>query len=259
MKPETAFNHPLPARLRAGLVIACLGAALAGCSAADRLANVGKPPPLNPIENPTAHPGYKPVTMPMPAPEQVVYQPNSLWRSGGRAFFKDQRAGNIGDILTVNIDITDRAQVNNRTSRSRSNSEDAELPALFGYESKLSKIFPEEINPSQLTSLGSTSSSQGNGTVNREEKVRLTVAAVVTQVLPNGNLVIEGRQEVRVNFEVRELLIAGVVRPEDIAATNTINHTQIAEARISYGGRGQITDVQQPRYGQQVYDIIMPF
>lgn len=259
MKPETAFNRPAARRLRAGLAIALLGAALAGCSAADRLANVGKAPPLNPIENPTVQPGYKPVTMPMPEPDRAVYQANSLWRSGGRAFFKDQRAARVGDILTVNINITDKAEVENRTTRSRSNSEEAEMPNFFGYESALGKIFPEEIDPSQLTSLGSTSTSQGNGTVNREEEVQLTVAAVVTQVLPNGNLVIEGRQEVRVNFEVRELLIAGVVRPEDIAAANTINHTQIAEARISYGGRGQITDVQQPRYGQQVYDIIMPF
>ncbi|GAK44737.1 flagellar L-ring protein [Tepidicaulis marinus] len=254
--------HPsasLAARLRTGLAVALMGASLAACSAADRLANVGKPPPLNPIENPASQPGYKPVTMPMPAPEQVVYQPNSLWRSGSRAFFKDQRASRVGDILTVNIDITDRARVNNSTTRTRSNSEDANVGALLGYESALGKILPEAVDPDNLAEFGSDSSSQGTGTVNRREEVTLTVAAVVSQVLPNGNLVIEGRQEVRVNFEVRELLIAGVVRPEDISATNTIQHTQIAEARVSYGGRGQLTDVQQPRYGQQVYDIIMPF
>ena len=253
------LSAPLAARLRTGLAVALMGASLAACSAADRLANVGKPPPLNPIENPTSQPGYKPVTMPMPAPEQVVYQPNSLWRSGSRAFFKDQRASRIGDILTVNIDITDRARVNNSTTRTRSNSEDANVSALLGYESALGKILPEAVDPDNLAEFGSDSASQGTGTVNRREEVTLTVAAVVSQVLPNGNLVIEGRQEVRVNFEVRELLIAGVVRPEDISATNPIQHTQIAEARVSYGGRGQLTDVQQPRYGQQVYDIIMPF
>lgn len=240
-------------------VAATLTASLGACSAVDRIGGIGSPPALAPISNPTTSAGYRPVSMPMPAPEQIVYEPNSLWRSGSRAFFRDQRAARIGDIMTVIINISDSAKVNNATKRTRSNSESAALPNFFGLESQLSKVLPEAVDPAALVEAETEGSSAGNGSVDRKETVELTVAAVVTQVLPNGNLVIEGRQEVRVNFEVRELLVAGIVRPEDISSTNTILHTQIAEARISYGGRGQITDVQQPRYGQQLYDVIMPF
>jgi len=239
--------------------IALLGLALSGCAVADRLSTVGAAPALSSIANPTAQPGYRPVSLPMPTPERVSYQPNSLWRSGARAFFKDQRASRIGDILTVKINIADEASVDNETSRSRTNSEEAGLDNFLGYEAALGSILPEAVLPGSLVGADSSSSSLGTGKVDRKEEIDLTVAAVVTQLLPNGNMVIEGRQEVRVNFEVRELLISGVIRPEDITASNTVAHTQIAEARISYGGRGHITDVQQPRYGQQVYDILMPF
>jgi flagellar L-ring protein precursor FlgH len=238
---------------------ATLAAALSGCGALNRIDQIGAAPALAPIDNPTATPGYRPVSMPMPAPEQVVYQPNSLWRSGSRAFFRDQRASKVGDILTVIINIADSAKVDNATKRSRTNAESAALPNFLGFESKLHNVLPDAVDPAALVDATSAGSSAGAGSVDRKENVELTVAGVVTQVLPNGNLVIEGRQEVRVNYEVRELLIAGIVRPEDISNTNTILHTQIAEARISYGGRGQITDVQQPRYGQQLFDVIMPF
>jgi flagellar L-ring protein FlgH len=233
--------------------------ALAGCSAVDRLANVGQAPPLSGIHNPTQAPSYQPVAMPMPRPEPLQRQANSLWRPGARAFFKDQRASRIGDILTVDITIADEAKINNETSRSRQAAEDADLTGFLGYEASLGRVLPEAVNPAALVSLGSTASNTGRGSVNRKEDIKLKVAAVVTQVLPNGNLVVQGSQEVRVNFEVRELTVSGVVRPEDISAVNVVNHTAMAEARISYGGRGQLTDVQQPRYGQQIYDIVMPF
>ena len=113
--------------------------------------------------------------------------------------------------------------------------------------------------PTRIFTGDSNSSSDGKGSIDRQEQLFTNVAAVVTQVLPNGNLVVEGKQEVRVNFEIRELIVAGIVRPEDIQSDNTIDSTKIAEARIAYGGRGQITDVQQPRYGQQVLDVILPF
>ena len=247
-------------RLRRVSLLLLFAASLSACNAITRVAQVGTAPPITPIENPTQVPGYRVVSLPMPEATKDQFMSNSLWRQGARAFFKDQRANRVGDILTVVINIDDQASFNNETERRRENTEDSDVTNLLGLETQLEKrLLPESFNPASALSLGSTSRSKGTGTVDRKEELSLTVAAIVTQVLPNGNLVIQGRQEVRVNFEVRELLIAGVVRPEDITATNQIQHTQIAEARISYGGRGQLTDVQQPRYGQQVLDILFPF
>jgi flagellar L-ring protein precursor FlgH len=237
--------------------VAALAALMSGCSAFDRLRNIGEQPALTPIENPVAQPGYKPVQMPMPTPQPVTYNPNSLWRNGSRAFFKDQRAHQVGDIMTVKVKITDKAKYENETSRSRTNKENSGVDDFIG--SKLLKNPSTAILPGRILTADSNASSEGKGSVDRKEELSTNVATVVTQVLPNGNLVIEGRQEIRVNFEVRELIVGGIVRPEDIESDNTIESTKIAQARIAYGGRGQITDVQQPRYGQQVLDVILPF
>jgi len=232
---------------------------LSACAAGGRIKNIGQAPDLAATENPAALYGGRTVSLPMPAARTDVIKANSLWRPGARSFFKDQRAATRGDIVTVVIDIDDRARLNNRTERTRTNGEQAELPAFGGFEQRLADILPDGANPAQLVDLSSDSSTRGEGSVDRREDVELTVAAIVTDVLPNGNLVIAGKQEVRVNFEVRELIVTGIIRPEDISNANRISHAQIAEARISYGGRGQLTDVQQARYGQQLYDIIFPF
>jgi flagellar L-ring protein precursor FlgH len=234
--------------------------ALAGCSSTiDRLAAVGETPELSPIENPTMRPDYQPVTLPMPVEDTYTFAPNSLWRTGARAFFKDQRAQRIGDILTVLIEIDDKASVGNSTTRTRDNAEDASLGAFFGYEQALDRVLPEAINPTNLVDIDSDSKTKGSGEIARDEQINLRIAAVVTQVLPNGNLVIQGSQEVRVNYDVRELFVEGVIRREDISAENTVRHDQIAEARIVYGGRGTLSDVQRPRYGQEIFDILYPF
>ncbi|WP_430642603.1 flagellar basal body L-ring protein FlgH [Bradyrhizobium paxllaeri] len=227
----------------------------ANCAAVNRLSTVGEKPPLSSIENPTTQPGYQPVQMPMPPPQHASYNPNSLWRTGSRAFFKDQRAAQVGDILTINVRITDRANFANESKRSRSSKENSGISNLFGS----SLIGGQAPLPGRLLTADAAGSSDGKGSVVRREALQTNVAAVVTQLLPNGNLVIEGKQEMRVNNEVRELIVAGIVRPEDIQSDNTIEWSKIAEARISYGGRGQITDVQQPRYGQQVLDVLLPF
>jgi flagellar L-ring protein precursor FlgH len=238
------------------ILAALLATGLGGCSSIDRLASIGEKPALTAIENPTTQPGYKPVQMPMPKPEVASYSPNSLWRSGSRAFFKDQRATHVGDLLTVTVNITDKANIENETQRSRTNKEDSGITDFIG-----SKTITQanKILPGRILTADSTASSDGKGSVNRTEALQTNVAAVVTQVLPNGNLVVEGKQEIRVNYEIRELVVAGIVRPEDIQSDNTIDSSKIAQARIAYGGRGQITDVQQPRYGQQVMDVLLPF
>lgn len=241
------------------LAILATAATLTACAAVDRVQNIGKAPDLTQIKDPRAETNYRTVSLPMPRPEPTIRQANSLWRPGARAFFKDQRASQIGDILTVQVQINDQAQLNNSTSRARTASEDADATSLLGFQSNFGNFLPDAVDPTSLISVGNTSNHAGTGTVDRDETINLQVAALIVDRLPNGNLVIAGRQEVRVNFEVRELLISGVVRPQDITATNTISHSQIAEARIAYGGRGQLTDVQQPRYGQQLLDVILPF
>jgi flagellar L-ring protein precursor FlgH len=243
-------------KLKKALFLGFAALTLSSCGTFDRIRNIGQAPELSPMQDPAAVYGRRPVIMPMPLQEQDAReaQSNSLWRTGARTFFNDQRANNVGDILTVSIDISDSANVKNTTERSRTSAEDSDLSNFFGLEKSLGGV-----SPTSLTSLGSTSSNKGSGTVARSETISMTVAAVVTQVLPNGNMVIAGRQEVRINHEVRDLLISGIVRPQDISSGNVIAHTQIAEARISYGGRGMISDAQNPRYGQELYDIIFPF
>ena len=254
MSPFSSASRLRRIAISALLLATC--ALASGCSSIDRLSQIGEQPKLSAIDNPTTQPGYKPVQMPMPKPEVASYNPNSLWRNGSRAFFKDQRARQVGDLLTVAVNITDKANIENDTSRSRSNKEDSGITDFIGSQTITQA---NKILPGRILTADSTSSSEGKGSVDRKEALQTNVAAVVTQVLPNGNIVVEGKQEIRVNFEIRELIVAGIVRPEDIQSDNTIDSTKIAQARIAYGGRGQITDVQQPRYGQQVMDVLLPF
>ncbi len=228
-----------------------------GCSGIDRLSQIGEEPKLSAIENPTTQPGYKPVQMPMPKPETVSYNPNSLWRNGSRSFFKDQRARQIGDLLTVTVNITDQANFANETQRSRTATEDSGITAFLG--SSLFGQRAQSVLPGRFLTADSNSGTDGKGTIVRQETLQTNVAAMVTQVLPNGNLVVEGKQEIRVNYEKRELIVAGIVRPEEIQSDNTIDSSKIAQARIAYGGHGEISDIQQPRYGSQVMDVLLPF
>jgi len=219
----------------------------AGCASADL-----SEPRLTPVGNPADVLGSR-VTTPLPQPRAETAAPASLWRAGARSFFGDQRAAEVGDILTIQIEIEDSAQVSNSTQRSRTASQDAGIGALLGLEAPIQRALPGSPDLDPAIAFDSSSQSNGLGTVNRAEAVNLTVAAVIVEKLPNGNLVIGGSQEVRINNEVRELLISGIIRPEDIAADNTIAHSKIAEARISYGGRGDLSQVQRPRIANRLY------
>ena len=240
--------------MRAGLMLVCL--ALTGCGGLQRLSEVGKPPVMSKSGDPTKDPNYRPISMPMPKPEVAPNEANALWRQGSRAFFKDQRAAQVGDIVTVVVSMTDSAQLNNVTTLTRSSSEAAGMGGAFGLTSRLGPSIPD---PTKALNLTSANNNTGNGQIQRNEQVTLRLAGVITQVLPNGNLVVAARQEFLVNSELRQLKVTGVIRPQDIASDNTVLHDRLAEARIQYGGRGQMTELQSARWGQQAMDILLPF
>src|SRR4029077_3219148 len=227
-------------------------AVLTGCSAVERVKELDGGPKMAPVSVPVAQ---QTTPLPMPAPLTEPRAASSLWQAGARSFFHDPRASRVGDIITVNVSVADAAKMSNTTSRARTNSENANLTNFFGLETQL----PTGMDPTKLVNMGSANSNVGAGSIDRSESVNLTLAALVTQVLPNGNLVIGGHQQMKVNSELRDLQVAGIVRTEDITSSNTVDLSQIAEARISYGGRGTVSDMQQPRYGSQLFDILMPW
>lgn len=234
----------------------CLALLLPGCA---RLDHLGRAPSLSDRRTGGEQAAMIHSGLPRRTDPSREVDRASLWTSGRKSLLGDRRAMRRGDILTVVIEIDEEAAISNSTSRSRDGSEGLQISQLFGIPQRVDDELPEGASLDDAVSIDSNSDSSGDGSVSRQEELTLRVAATVTNVLPNGILEIEGSQEVRVNFELRELLVSGFVRPEDISRRNEITYDKIASARISYGGRGQITDVQQPRYGQQVLDMILPF
>jgi len=247
------------------IAVAAVLSTLSGCATFDKNRN----PETSPLVlDGTTVPEVNRISVPMPdiapkaAPKRA--EASSLWNSGTRSFFGDRRAKDVGDLLTVAININDQAQIKNASNRKRTDAQEADEPTFLGYGSQLEKILPgvdasNYPTSGKIVELGSTSSNSGSGEIKRNEKISLQIAALIIQVLPNGNFVIAGRQEVKVNQELRELRIAGIVRSVDISLDNTISYDKIAEARITYGGRGQISAVQQPRYGQDFLEIVLPY
>ncbi|WP_339108930.1 flagellar basal body L-ring protein FlgH [Thioclava sp. GXIMD4216] len=227
-----------------------------GCQ---RLGEVGRTPSFTPVEDTNEYFAMNTIPMPeMPEDRSPVAQA-SLWSGTPKSLLGDRRAARKGDIMTVVIEIDDSAKFSNSSDRSRTESQSMGIPSLFGIPEQINKSLPEGASMASAVSTNSNSSFAGDGNVSRNEQLTLRVAATIIDVLPNGVLRVQGSQEVRVNYEVRELIVTGYVRPEDISRQNEITYDKIAGARISYGGRGQISDVQQPRIGSQIADIVMPF
>jgi flagellar L-ring protein precursor FlgH len=239
--------------------IAALLLALPLLGACERISELGRPPALAAIANPAEDPAWRPVSMPMPASQAAAGSAHSLWRPGSRTFLRDQRAAAPGDLVTVLVSIQDQAQLRNETEREREGTDSFGIPRLLGLETAVTSILPNTVDPARLVQTSGGQTTSGTGSIRRNEQIQLRVAATVVQVLPNGNLVVAGRQQVRVNSELRDLSVGGIIRPQDIASDNTVRHDRLAEARIAYGGRGTISDVQRPRYGQEILDIILPF
>ncbi len=233
-------------------------ALLTGCASSD----IGRPPAVTPIDAPenqiiaAVSPERLALSQAALARAEPLTSDGSLWRSGPTSLFGDRRARVLGDILTVVIEIDEQAEMTNATDRSRSGQEGMSVSSLFGLPESLAS---RGVGLDPGVAANSSSGSSGSGTTRRQEEIALRVAATVVDILPNGHLVVLGSQEVRVNFELRDLQVAGIVRPEDISRRNEITYDKIAGARIIYGGRGQITDVQQPRYGQQMLERVLPF
>ncbi|MDN2566597.1 flagellar basal body L-ring protein FlgH [Aquibium sp. A9E412] len=230
------------------LICAAAALTLAGCTT--RVDEIGVPPKLSPVGSGVEEPALSAAHYPN-RPSQPVTR-FSLWDDRQSHLFTDARALAVGDILTVEIEINDRARFKNESERSRIANRRLNLAGDFTLDATGSSA-------SANGDIGSGTSTTGSGATERSESIMLQVAAVVTDVLPNGNLRISGSQEVRVNAELRVLMIAGIVRPTDIGPDNTVSYERIAEARVSYGGRGRLTEVQQPPYGQQILDIVLPF
>jgi flagellar L-ring protein precursor FlgH len=250
--------------MRRLLILLLLATApLAACtSLKDSVSDAVRGPPLTPMGHPSVTADSRDSLSIATSARELAPQPasaNSLWRSGARAFFNDQRASRVGDILTVLINIDDSAKTSNATTATRTSANTAGVTNLFGLETLMTKVLPKGFDPAQAVNTNSSLVAGGTGGVTRQEQITLTIAAVVTNVLPNGNLEIAGRQEVRTNNDTRILTVAGIVRPEDITSTNTILHTQIAEERLNYGGRGDISRVQKTPALQSIMEKFSPF
>ncbi|MBP9752878.1 MAG: flagellar basal body L-ring protein FlgH [Proteobacteria bacterium] len=242
------------------IILSSLSFLLMGC-AAEKLSQIGESPRLSQIQNPTMMQGYTPVSMPMPAPTPVEHRMNSLWQTGSKAFFKDQRACKIGDLVTVNVLIDNKESTSFTPSISRDSTMNTTGSALLGLDQKLAKALPSGFDPGVKGWINTESkpSHSGSGKYDLQDKIQFQVAATVIQILPNGNMVVKGRTEIKLLNEIRDIELTGIVRRSDIGSDNSITSDKVAEMRIVYSGRGDISDVANKPWGHKVMDTVMPF
>lgn len=233
---------------RAALVVSVLG--VAGCAV--RAEEIGREPALSPVY-PNA---LASSDLGDPTRDRRRLSAGSLWTDTGADLFRDQRAMRVGDVVTVKVSISDQARLANRSQRERTGETD--LEGDFSYNAATGGAGSSGSGGLAGAFKGETSHT-GTGGIDRSERIDLQLAARVVRVLPDGNLMIRGRQEIRVNYELRTLQIEGILHPRDISAENIVNYERIAEARVAYGGRGRIMEVQQPSWGQQLVDLVLPY
>ena len=229
------------------LVALCLSS-LSGCGT--DLRDIGREPHMSPVGSGLQV--YTPPATDALFRASIPPHNGSLFTNGSSDLFRDPRATRVGDVVTVTISMDEKATLGNTTDRTQDSKVSTGFDFLFGWKKNSTK------GNAQFDA-NSTSTSNGQGSIDRSEKIQLKVAAVVTEVLPNGNLIISGSQEVRVNFELRLLNVAGIVRPDDISSANTVPYEKIAEARISYGGKGDVSRIQKAPGLQALTERFSPF
>ena len=231
---------------------------ISGCSSTKPL---GTPPAL-PDNWSTARTYSSPAPTSRPRPQMSRTEnadATSLWSSSPKSLFGDRRASQYGDLLTVVIEIDDEAEITNSVAQSRQADQGFSIGALFGLPELVTPALPGAANLTPAVDLSRGSSINGNGNIKRQEKMTLRLAARVVDVMPNGYLSLAGRQEIMVNNEVRYLQVTGLIRTQDISRLNTITYDKIAEARVFYGGQGQVSDSVRPRSGNKVLSKLLPF
>ena len=234
------------------LLTVLFGMAVGGC--ATSVAEFAKEPKLSPV-------GGGLNTVPVSLPHNAIRPPrasttNSLWTERSADLYRDRRARRVGDVITVLIRVQDRAALDNSSSRSRDGKHNIGLELSHGIDWR---GYTSSGSANADSSVSSGSEHEGKGSVARSENIDLRIAVVVSGVLPNGNLLVQGSQELRVNYELRVLSVSGIVDVRDVNPDNTVTYDRIAEARMAYGGRGRVMEVQQPPWGQQLIDLLSPF
>ncbi len=231
-----------------GIIIILMLIASSGC-AKKQMSNVVPKPSMSERNN-------------MPSPETLFASlppaEGSLWTDSGNLLFIDQKARRVGDTVIVDIVENSSSKIGANTTVSKENSLEANLPDFMGYMAWLKAKNPL-LDPDDLISSEFKHESEGAGASDRSGQITASIGAIVTSVLPNGNITIYGQREMKVNNEAQYITVSGIVRPKDIDSDNRVKSTYLADARIEYSGRGVIADAQKVGWFTRALAFIWPF